>query len=96
MLTVAYYTREVIPRVYVPVLRELMTKDELASLKLSIRASGSDMWLHDAAELPPDAVIGTDEEMLAVEVHGELQLFWLASSMTDEENRERFYSDLQD
>lgn len=54
------------------------------------------MWLNDAAELPPDAVIGTDEEMLAVEVHGELQLFWLASSMTDEENRERFYSDLQD
>ncbi|WP_344797596.1 hypothetical protein [Frondihabitans peucedani] len=41
-------------------------------------------------------MIGTDEEMLAVEVHGELQLFWLASSMTDEENRERFYSDLQD
>ncbi|ARC56146.1 hypothetical protein AS850_03530 [Frondihabitans sp. 762G35] len=41
-------------------------------------------------------MIGIDAEWLAVEVRGELQNFWLASSMTDDENRERFYSDLQD
>lgn len=86
----------VIPRVYMPVLHELLTEDELSTLKLSIRASGDGAWLHDAVGLPPDAVIGTDEESLDVEVHGELQNFWLASSMTDDENRERFYSDLQD
>lgn len=96
MLTVADYFREVIPRVYMPVLHELLTEDELATLKLSIRALGDEAWLDDAVDLPADAVIGTDEESLAVEVHGELQNFWLASSMTDDENRERFYSDLQD
>lgn len=45
---------------------------------------------------PADTVIGTDQEWLVLEVHGEVFNAWLTAWMTDDENRDRFYSDLQD
>lgn len=96
VLTVADYFREVIPRVYMTVMRELLTDDELATLRLSIRAAPGRYALDADAALPADAVIGTGEELLVVEVHGEVLNAWLASAMTDEENSEQFYSVLQD
>ncbi|RKR75684.1 hypothetical protein [Frondihabitans australicus] len=90
MRTVEDYVNDVIPRVYMPVMSELLTEQELSTLELSIRAAP------DGAALPGDFVIGTDEEWLVVTVHGEQFNAWLAADMTDDENRQRFSSDLQD
>ena len=90
MRSVDDYVNDVIPRVYMPVIRELLTEQELATLELSIRAAP------DGAALRGDFVIGTDEEWLVVTVHGEQFNAWLASEKTDDENRDRFYSDLRD
>jgi hypothetical protein len=91
--TVGDYLSDVIPRVYMPVLRQLLTDAEMASLELSIRL------FPDGQPLPDATPIG-DSWTLFVTVCGETLFEPLLESpefpQTDQEIAERFYSDLQD
>ncbi|WP_164088378.1 hypothetical protein [Frondihabitans sp. 762G35] len=49
----ADYLREVIPRVYMPVLQELLTEDELATLSLSIRVRAGALGGTTSSNLRP-------------------------------------------
>ena len=87
--TVDDYFRDLIPRVYMPVMRELLTGEELASVKFST---------HEFPDGPPqtgDTPIGEDVWTLFVEVHDETLYEPLFEPITDEEITNRFYSDLQ-
>jgi hypothetical protein len=88
--TVDDYLQDVIPRVYMPVMRELLTGEELTSVKLSIRE------FPDGAPQTGDTPIGEYDWTLFLEVHGETLFEPLFEPNTDEEIRARFYSDLQD
>lgn len=90
MRTLDDYIRDVIPRVYMPVMRELLTSEEFGTVNFSIRHFPD--GLPQTGELP----IGTDDWTLFVEVHGETMFEPLYEPITDEEISSRFYSDLQD
>lgn len=88
--TVDDYLRGVIPRVYMPVMSELLTSEELASVKFSIRE------FPDGSQQTGDIPIGKYDWTLFLEVHGETLFEPLLEPLTDEEITSRFYSDLQD
>jgi hypothetical protein len=84
------YFRDVIPRVYMPVMRELLTSEELGTVNVSIRE------FPDGSPQTGDIPIGEYDWTLFVEVHGETLFEPLFEPITDEEITSRFYSDLQD
>ena len=90
MRTLDDYFRDVIPRVHMPVLRELLTSEELGTVNMSIRE------FPDGSPQTGDIPIGKFDWTLFLEVHGETLFEPLLEPITDEEITSRFYSDLQD
>jgi hypothetical protein len=84
------YFLYVIPRVYLPGMRELLTIEELGTVNFSIRQ------FPDGLPKTGDIPIGNYDWTLFLEVHGETLFEPLFEPMTDEEITTRFYSDLQD
>lgn len=90
MRTLDDYFWDVIPRVYMPVMRELLTSEELGTVNVSIRE------FPDGSPQTGDIPIGEYDWTLFVEVHGETLFEPLFEPITDEEITSRYYSDLQD